>query len=231
MNLFELVIQNWRLFAFGTLNTLLLLGISFAIAFALSIPLGVAAAYRSPIAGRVADIYIYFFRGTPLLVQVYLLYYGLAQFGVVRASPLWPYLREAWYCLLISFILCTGAYLTQILKGGILATPRGELEAAVASGMSRLQLLRFVVLPVAFRRSLPEYSNELIFSLHGTALASTVTVIDALGAGRILNAKFYLAFEGFVIAAVIYCVIVLVITGASRLLERRYLCHLPAARR
>ena len=125
--------------------------------------------------------YTFFFRGTPLLVQLFLFYYGLAQFEAVRESIFWPYLREAYWCALLVFALNTGAYTTEILRGAIQAVPRGEVEAAQAIGMSRALMLRRITLPIAYRIALPAYSNEIILMLKGSALASTITLLDLTG--------------------------------------------------
>ena len=169
---------------------------------------------------------MYVFRGTPPLVQPYLTYYGLGQFEFVRDSMLWPFLREAWWCALIAFTLNSAAYTTEIFRGVIETTPWGEIEAAKACGMSPLTRTRRIVLPSAFRRALPVYSNEVIFMLHGSVVASTVTIVDILGAGRALNAKYYLAYEGFIAAAIIYIILVYVVSWGFKLWEKKWHAHL-----
>ena len=159
-------------------------------------------------------------------MQVYLIYFGLGQFELIRDSVLWPVLRQAWWCALIAFVLNTAAYTTEIFRGAIEATPFGEVEAAKACGMSPFTRLRRIILPSAFRRALPMYSNEVIFMLHGSAVASTVTIVDILGAGRVLNAKHYLAYEGFIAAAVLYIVLVYGLVYVFRGIERRWHAHL-----
>jgi len=221
-----LVFQNWDFFLTGLINTVLLVAIALAIGFVLSVPLSLARAYRHPIWNPVVWAYTYFFRGTPLLVQLYLLYYGLSQFEAVRESIFWVVLKDAWWCALIAFVLNTTAYTTEILRGAIEATPWGEVEAAKAAGMSPWTRVRRVILPSTLRRALPAYGNEVIFMLHGSVVASTVTVIDILGAGRIVNAKYYVTYEGFISAAVLYAILVFGITRLFKYLERRYLAHL-----
>ena len=165
-------------------------------------------------------------RGTPLLVQVYIIYYGLGQFAFIRDTPLWVVLSEAMYCLILGLVLNTTAYLIEILRGAIREVPAGVVEASEAMGMNRTQMLLLIILPIAVRRSLPVLSNEMIFVLHATAVASTITIVDILGAGRELNGTYYVAYEGFITAAVLYVLITYSITWLFRLLERRYLAPL-----
>lgn len=223
---FMLVFEHWDLFLTGVWNTILLVVVSLLIGGALSIPLAVARAYRKPILNEIIWGYVYVFRGTPLLVQTYLIYYGIGQFDVIRESFLWPFLREAWWCALIAFVLNTAAYTTEIFRGAIESVPYGEVEAAKACGMSPRLRLRRIILPSAFRRALPMYSNEVIFMLHGSVVASTVTIVDILGAGRTLNAKYYLAYEGFIAAAVLYIALVFIITRGFKVWEKRWHKHL-----
>lgn len=223
---FSLIAANWDFFLIGVKNTILLVALALAIGGPLSIPLALARAYKHPVWNPIVWAYTYFFRGTPLLVQLYLIYYGLSQFEAVRESVLWPILKDAWWCALIAFVLNTCAYTTEILRGAIESTAWGEVEAAKAMGMSPGQRVRRIILPSAFRRALPAYSNEVIFMLHGSVVASTVTVIDILGAGRVVNAKYYVAYEGFISAAVLYVLLVYAISRLFKYLERRYHAHL-----
>jgi len=223
---FYLILANWHLFWDGLKNTLVLLIVSLVVGGLLAVPLAVVRAARVPVLNQLAFGFIYLVRGTPLLVQLYVIYYGLSQFGAVRGSAAWAILREPWWCALISFSIGTSAYTAEILRGAIEDTPRGEVEAATAAGMSRLVTLRRILLPSAFRRALPSYCNEVIFNLHSTVLASTVTIIDLLGAARSFNGKYYLAYEGFVAAALIFMAIVFIITQIFRALENRMLMHL-----
>lgn len=223
---FVLVAEHWQLFAMGVWYTLNLVVLSLVIGAVLSIPLAIARAYRRPIFNEIIWAYVYLFRGTPLLVQLYLIYYGLGQFELIRESVLWPFLREAWWCTLLSFVLNTTAYTTEILRGAIEATPFGEVEAAKACGMSGWQRMRRIVVPSALRRALPAYSNEVIFMLHGSVVASTVTIIDILGAGRVLNGKYYLAYEGFIAAAIIFMILVYFISRGFKFWEKHWHAHL-----
>jgi arginine/ornithine transport system permease protein len=161
--------------------------------------------------------------GTPLLVQLFLLYYGLSQFEVVRNSLLWLVLCLVSFCVVVVFVINTCAYTTEILHGAMKAVPAGEVEAARALGMSRATTFRRIVLPSALRRSLPAYSNEVVLMLHGTSLASVVTLHDLTGVAREVNAVNYLPFEAFITAALCYLAITVVLVGAFHAAERRWL--------
>jgi arginine/ornithine transport system permease protein len=153
----------------------------------------------------------------------------MGQFEAVRESFLWPLFKEAYFCALFTFSLNTCAYTTEIIRGAIVTTAHGEVEAAKAAGMSRLLMLRRVILPSAFRRALPAYSNEIIFMLHGSALASVITIIDITGAARIVNSRYYSPYEAFLTAAVFYMAITFSIVFLIRLLEKRWHAHLLPA--
>ena len=131
--------------------------------------------------------YTYFFRGTPMLIQLFLIYYGLAQFKEIRGSFLWPILREGYWCCLIAFTLNTAAYTIEIIAGAIRNVPHTDVEAALAMGMSRFTAMRRIVLPVALRILFPAYTNEVIFVLQSTSLASLVTVLDLTGIARVIQ--------------------------------------------
>lgn len=227
---FDLVVGNWDLFVRGVLMTVELTAIALAVGLVIALPAGIARGLRAPVLSPLIGGYVFLFRGTPLLVQTFLIYYGLAQFGWVRDSWAWSFLREPWWCALIAFSLNSGAYSTEIVRGAIATTPRGEIEAARALGLSPLQVHTLVVIPSALRRTLPQYGNEAVFMLHGSAVASVITLQDILGAGRTLNARYYLAYEGFLTAAALYVAITFLIVGVFRRLEGRYLRHLAPAR-
>jgi arginine/ornithine transport system permease protein len=223
---FDLVLANWPLFAQGVWMTVQLTVLALLLGFAIALPLGLARARRVPWLTRAGGAYVYLFRGTPLLVQTFLIYYGLAQFDWIRGSWAWTFLREPWWCALIAFSLNSGAYATEIIRGAIETTPPGEIEAALALGLRPRQVDALLVIPSALRRALPQYGNEVVFMLHGSVVASVITLIDILGAGRTLNARYYLAYEGFLAAALLYMALTLVVVVGFRLLERRFLRHL-----
>lgn len=174
----------------------------------------------SRIGNLVAGAYVFLFRGTPLLVQIFMLYYGLASFGFIRHSVLWPFLREPYWCGLLALVLNDAAYTSEILRGGLRAVPKGAVEAARVCGMSRLAIARRVVLPLAFRQALPAYSNEVISMLKATALVSTITLMDVTGLAKAEVQATYRAVEVFLCAAVIYLVLSLLVTRAAAGLER-----------
>lgn len=224
---FVLIWDHIDRFLWGTVLTLEITFLALLLGGMLSIPMAIARAYKHPWLNSPIWCFTYFFRGTPLLVQTYLIYYGLAQFDTVRESFLWgPILSSAWWCALIAFTLNTAAYTTEFLRGSIETTPHGEIEAARACGMSPYIAMRRIILPNAFRRALPAYSNEVIFMLHSSVVLSTITLQDILGAGRWLNGRYYLAYEGFITAMVFYMILVFLISRGFKWWEKHWLAHL-----
>ncbi len=205
---------------------LLLLAISVGTGFVLSVPLAVARVSARRALAWPVWAYTYVFRGTPLLVQLFVIYYGFAQFEAVRESVLWPLLREAWFCAWLAFALNTTAYTTEIFAGALRATPPGEVEAARAYGLAGWRLYSRILLPGALRRALPQYSNEVVGMMHATAIASTVTLVDITRVARDVYANHLLPVEAFGTAAVIYFVLTFAMVGVFKLLERHYLRHL-----
>jgi arginine/ornithine transport system permease protein len=224
-----LVASEWPRFAEGVWITLELTALSVALGFAVALPLAFVRASRHPLLDPPVRFFVYVFRGSPLLVQTFIVYYGLAQFEAVREGPLWPLLRDAWWCALIAFTLNSAAYQTEILRGAIETTPRGEREAAKALGMSPLLTARRIVIPSALRRALPQMGNEVVFMLHGTSIASIITLQDILGVGRMINGRYYVVYEGLLTAAALYMALTLLTVWGVRLLERRYTRHLSRA--
>ncbi|MCM0752458.1 ABC transporter permease [Brucella pseudogrignonensis] len=160
----------------------------------------------------IARLYVFVFRGTPLLVQIFIIYYGLSQFPVIRYSFLWPILREPYWCAIIALTLNNAAYASEIIRGGLLSVPSGQIEAAKACGMSRFTCFRRVVMPLAIRRALPGYGNEMISMVKATSLASIITLMEVTGIAAKLIAESYRAIEVFVIAGAIYLAINFVLT-------------------
>ena len=168
---------------------------------------------------RIAAGYIFIFRGSPLLIQMFLVYYGLSQFPEVRHSFVWPVLREPFYCAVISLALCTAGYTAEIFRGGLLSVPQREIEAGRAIGMSGFMLFRRIIAPIALRQALPAYSTEIVLMMKSTALASLVTVWEVTGVAQRLISQTYRTMEVFLCAAVIYLVLNFVILQAMALLE------------
>jgi His/Glu/Gln/Arg/opine family amino acid ABC transporter permease subunit len=173
----DVIIESLPLYGQGALVTLALLVLSLGIGLLFALPLAMLRSLPSPWVWRPIWAYTYVIRGTPMLLQLFLLYYGLAQFEAVRESVFWPWLRSAWFCSVAAFAINTCAYTTEILHGAMRSLPGGEIEAAKALGMSRWVTFRRIVLPSAFRRALPAYGNEVVLMLHGTSLASVVTLV------------------------------------------------------
>ncbi|BBT40847.1 MULTISPECIES: ABC transporter permease [Pseudomonas] len=223
---YNLIWENLPLYFGGVLVTLKLLAISLALGLAAAVPLALMRVSEQPWVNFPAWLYTYVIRGTPMLVQLFLIYYGLAQFEAVRESVLWPYLSNATFCACLAFAINTSAYTAEILAGSIKATPHGEIEAAKAMGMSRAKLYRRILLPSALRRALPQYSNEVIMMLHTTSLASIVTLIDITGAARTVNSQYYLPFEAFITAGAFYLCLTFILVRLFKAAERRYLAYL-----
>ncbi|QGW77113.1 ABC transporter permease subunit [Pseudomonas alkylphenolica] len=223
---YHLIWQNLPLYLNGILLTLKVLLISLGCGLVLAVPLALMRVSRSCLLRYPAWLYTYVVRGTPMLVQLFLIYYGLAQFEAVRHSPLWPYLSSATFCTCLAFAINTSAYSAELLAGSLRSTPRGEIEAARAMGMSRLTLYRRILLPSALRRALPQYSNEVLMMLQTTSLASIVTLVDITGAAKTFNARYYLPFEAFITAGLIYLVLTFMLVRLFKLAERRWLAYL-----
>ncbi len=179
----------------------------------------------NPVLSRIARAYVLVFRGSPLLIQMFLIYYGLGQFRAVRLSPFWPVLRDPFDCAVISLALCTAAYSSEIFRGGLLAVPPAQIEAARACGMSGPLLLRRIVAPVALRAALPAYSTEIVLMVKSTALASLVTVWEVTGVAQRIIAHTYRTMEVFLCAAAIYLVLNFVILRLIALVEHALSPH------
>jgi len=223
---FSIIFTNLDIYFEGLKNTMILVSISLAIGLIFAIPLAVLMTSKNLFISGPIRAYVYFFRGTPLLVQMFLIYYGMGQFEPIKASFLWFFFKEAYFCALFTFTLNTCAYTTEIIRGSIENTPHGEIEAAKAAGMSYFLRFRRIILPSAFRRALPTYSNEIIFMLHGSSLASVITIIDITGAARIVNSRYYSPYEAFLTAAVFYMSITFLIIWLVKKLEVRWFAHL-----
>jgi len=217
----------------GLWLTLELIVVSGLIGLALAVPIALARVARAPALWMPAYGYIFFFRGTPLLVQIFLVYYGLSQFEALRAAGwLWDeVLSQPYWCAIIAFSLNTAAYTAELLRGAMLAVPRGEIEAAQSLGLTRADQLRSVILPRAFGIILPAYGNEVILMLKGSALASTITLLDLMGATRSVIARTYMSMEFFLLAGVLYLLIAALFIGLFRILERILNAHRHAPRR
>lgn len=220
-----LLAEKWPDILDGLQLTLELLLGSSVIGFILSVPLAVARTSTHRGVSRFASAYSAVFRGTPLLVQIFIFYYGLSQFEWVRNSPAWFVLNDSFYCGLSVLALNLTAYMAEDIRAGILAVPAGEKEAATAYGLTRFECYRYIILPRALSIATPVLGNELIAQLKATALVSTITVLDLTGVARRLSAVSYTT-DALIIAGAIYAMITLIISLAVRLAEHhnnRYL--------
>lgn len=179
----------------------------------------------NPVLSGFAKAYIFVFRGSPLLIQMFLVFYGLGQFGFIRYGFLWPLLREPFVCAVLSLALCTAGYSAEIFRGGIRAVSPKEIEAARSIGMSGFLLVRRVIAPIAFRHALPAYSTEIVLMMKSTALASLVTVWEVTGVAQRLISHTYRTMEVFLCAAIIYLALNFIILQALGLLEHRLSRH------
>lgn len=200
----ELMIDSVPALLEGLLVTLKLVAAALAVGLVIALPTALARVSRFALLRWLSLGYVFFFRGTPLLVQIFLIYYGFAQFEAVRDSFLWPVLRQPYWCALIAFSLNTAAYTAEVFRGGILSVPHGEVEAARAIGMSPSTTFWRIVWPQALRQALPAYGNEIILLVKASSLASTVTLMDMTGVARSLASDTYMPIEIFAVAAVIY---------------------------
>ena len=223
---YNVIINNLPLYLNGLLVTIQLVLIALISGFGLAVPLALMAVSNISFFKYPAKTYIYFFRGTPLLVQMFLLYYGMGQFEEIRESVLWILFKEAYWCAIIAFALNTAGYTAEILRGAIEQTPFGEIEAANASGMSKYTLYRRIILPGSFRRALPAYGNEVIFMLHGSALAGVITIVDLFGAAKIVNSRYFVPFESFITAGFFYLCCTFCIIWFFRWVEKHWYVHL-----
>ena len=209
----------------GAVLTLELVFVSGVIGIVMAVPLALMRASENSWLRSLPVAYIFFFRGTPLLVQIFLIYYGASQFDVVKQSWLWPILREPYWCAIIAFSLNTAAYSAELIRGAIQAIPKGEIEVSKALGMSKPTMIRRIVMPRAFGIVFPAYSNELLLMLKGSALASTITLLDLTGMARTIIARTYTPLEMFFAAGMVYLLIAAVMIGCFKLLEQRINRH------
>ena len=200
----------------GIPTSLLLTLVSLLIAFFLALFLTFLLSMENKWVISVVNLYLTLFTGTPLLVQFFLIYAGPGQFEWVVNSPFWHILSNAWFCAVLALALNSAAYSTQLFHGAMKAIPKGQWEGCAALGLSRSQTLK-ILIPYALKRALPSYSNEIILVFKGTALASTITIMDIMGYARQLYGTEYDALTIYGIAGGIY----LVITGIATLLLRR----------
>jgi arginine/ornithine transport system permease protein len=206
---FQIIIESIPRLLEGTLVTLQITGISILLGFCLAIPLSLMRVSKNRIVSVPAYGFIFYFRGTPLLVQIFLIYYGSGQFQEFLSQVgLWKLFKEAYFCSVLALTLNTAAYSAEIFRGGIEGVPYGEIEAARACGMSGILLYRRIVLPKAIRIAWPSYTNEMVFLLQASSLVSIITLMDITGVARVISARSFAFYELFLFAALIYLILV-----------------------
>ncbi|WP_323687018.1 ABC transporter permease subunit [Rhizobium sp. AN68] len=214
-----LLFDSTIVLAGGIPLTLLLTFASLAAGTALSVPFAFMHASTYKTVSVPVLVYTYVFRGTPLLVQLFIIYYGLGQIELIRASFAWVLLRDPFWCCLLAFSLNGAAYMTEIFRGGIQAVPPGMVEAAETVGMTPMQIRLRIVFPIAFRSVLPSYANEVIGMMKASSLASTVTLLEVTGLSRKLVAETFAPYEIFIAAGLLYLSLTVIFTRLLRALE------------
>lgn len=223
---FQFFGETFLALASGVPLTLQLTLLSLAAAIVLAAGIVSLQLSRVPFLGLIAKSYVFVFRGSPLLVQIYLIYFGLGQFPGLRSSFLWPFLREPFWCALLALALNEAAYASEIMRGGMQSVPLGQIEAARASGMSAFMRLRRILIPIAVRNTLPACGNEMIVMVKSTALVSTITLLDVTGIAAQIVSDTYRSVEVFLMAGAIYLAINFVITNTISMVEYKLTPHL-----
>jgi octopine/nopaline transport system permease protein len=217
----ELIVDALIILSSGVALTLGLAFLSLALGFILSVPLAFIRAFARPAFSYAVLGYTYVFRGTPMMVQLFLLYYGLSQIAAVRDSLFWVVLRDPFWCALVTFSLNSAAHTTEILCRGLQSVPKGVLEAGAALGLRPVQAARLIAFPIAFRISLPAYGNEVVAMIKGTSLASTVTLLEVTGMARQMISDTFAPYEIFMAAGAIYIFLTFGAVKATEYLEHR----------
>ena len=211
----------------GAMTTVELTVVSLTIGLCLAVPFAVMRTHRNPLLWMPIYVFNFYFRGTPLLVQIFLIYYGSGQFQLLLTQAgLWTIFQKATFCAVLTLTLNTAAYTCEILRGGIEAIPFGEIEAARACGMSGLLLYRRIILPKAFRLAWPAYTNEVVFLLQATSLVSIITVMDITGVARMVASRSFAFYEIYITAAVLYLILVYGVLFLFQKVECRLSGHL-----
>jgi octopine/nopaline transport system permease protein len=205
----------------GLVLTLQLIALSLLLGFFVAVGVALLRLSAHRVLSGFAYAFVFVFRGTPLLVQIFLIYYGLGQFEAIRDSFLWTFFREPFWCAILAYTLNTGAYTSEIIRGGIQAVPFAQIEAARACGMGRLLLFRRIVFPLAIRQALPAYGNEIMLMVKASSLASTITLMEVTGIARSIISKTFAPVEIFIVAGSIYLLINFVVSRAIRYAEYR----------
>ena len=219
---FELMTNSFPKLLNATLITLKLLSVSLLIGLFIGLIFAILRLNKNIIINKFAYCYSYVFRGTPLLVQIFIIYFGLGQIESLRSSYLWIILKEPYWCAIIAFALNTGAYTSEILRSAFQTIKPGIIEAGKSLGISRKIIFYKIQIPVAIRQSLPAYGNEIILMLKGTSLASTVTLMDLTGVAKYIISTTFKPIEVFVVAGSIYLFLTFCIHNLIQFLEKKY---------
>jgi octopine/nopaline transport system permease protein len=219
---FDLMITSLPKLLSAAVITLKLLSASLIIGLFIGFLFAVLRLSKNPFINKFAYGYSYLFRGTPLLVQIFIIYYGLGQIEWLRSTFLWVILKEPYWCAIIAFALNTGAYTSEILRSAFQTIKPGIIEAGKSLGISNKIILYKIQIPVAIRQSLPAYGNEIILMMKGTSLASTVTLMDITGVAKHIVSTTYKPLEVFLLAGGIYLFMTFIIHNLIKYLEKKY---------
>ena len=218
----ELITNSFPKLLAATSTTLKLLSLSLVIGLFIGLIFAILRIQNNLILGKLAYGYSYIFRGTPLLVQIFIIYYGFGQVDFIRESFLWVILKEPYWCAVIAFALNTGAYTSEILRSAFQTIKPGFIEAGKSLGISSKVIFYKIQIPIAIRQSLPAYGNEVILMLKGTSLASTVTLMDLTGVAKYIISTTFKPIEVFVVAGSIYLFLTFIIHNIIKILEKKY---------
>ena len=218
----DLMINSFPKLLSATLVTLKLLSLSLIFGLILGLFFAILRLNKNIFLNRFSYFYSYIFRGTPLLVQIFIIYFGLGQIEFLRSSFLWIILKEPYWCAIIAFSLNTGAYTSEILRSAFQTINKGFIEAGDSLGISKKIIFYKIQIPIAIRQSLPAYGNEIILMLKGTSLASTVTLMDLTGVAKYIISTTFKPIEVFIVAGGIYLFMTFIIHTFIRYLEKKY---------
>ena len=218
----ELMVSSFPKLLGATVITLKLLSVSLVIGLFLGLIFAILRLNKNIFISRFAYGYSYIFRGTPLLVQIFIIYFGLGQIEYLRSTVLWVILKEPYWCAIIAFALNTGAYTSEILRSAFQTIKPGLIEAGKSLGISNKIIFYKIQIPIAIRQSLPAYGNEIILMMKGTSLASTVTLMDLTGVAKYIISTTFKPVEVFIVAGGIYLFMTFIIHNVIKYLEKKY---------
>ena len=218
----DLMISSFPKLLNATLVTLKLLSLSLIFGLMLGLFFAILRLNKNIFLNKFSYFYSYVFRGTPLLVQIFIIYFGFGQIEFLRSSFLWVILKEPYWCAIIAFSLNTGAYTSEILRSAFETINKGFIEAGDSLGISKKIIFYKIQIPIALRQSLPAYGNEIILMLKGTSLASTVTLMDLTGVAKYIISTTFKPIEVFIVAGGIYLFMTFIIHNVIKFLERKY---------